>query len=241
MSLNAVKILGISITTNSKKEILEYIQKYLQFPWEKPLIIVTPNPEQIVFARDNARFAKMLNQAEVSLPDGIGIASLLKIERIAGVEFVEDMASLAAERGYGVGLIGGRGGVAVDALECLQKKYPDLLGWAVEPEEIEVKKLVQKIRQTNTRIVFVGLGAPKQEFFIEKLRTQNLELRTPLILMSVGGSFDIIAGRIPRAPIFIRLMGFEWAWRLFKEPWRLGRQFALVRFLLLVFLQKFSV
>src|SRR3989344_2970706 len=155
MSLNAVKILGISITKNKKNEILEYIEKYLRSKAKKPLIIVTPNPEQVVFAQKNKRFADILNRADLSLPDGIGIALTLGIQRIAGVEFMEDVVEMAAKWGYRIGLIGGKGRVAVEALECLQKKYPGLTG------------SVGDIRKA--KIVFVALGAPKQEYFIEEL------------------------------------------------------------------------
>ncbi|OGG23881.1 hypothetical protein A3A79_01615 [Candidatus Gottesmanbacteria bacterium RIFCSPLOWO2_01_FULL_43_11b] len=233
MSLNAVKILGISITKNKKNEILEYIEKYLRSKAKKPLIIVTPNPEQVVFAQKNKRFADILNRADLSLPDGIGIALTLGIQRIAGVEFMEDVVEMAAKWGYRIGLIGGKGRVAVEALECLQKKYPGLTG------------SVGDIRKA--KIVFVALGAPKQEYFIEELTTNNLQpaspagrLTTPLILMAVGGSFDIIAGHIPRAPLFIRLIGFEWAWRLFREPWRWKRQLALFEFMKNVLLYRLS-
>lgn len=220
MSLNTGKILGISITTNSKKEILEYIQKYLSFPQEKPLIIVTPNAEQLVYAQRDKHFASILNRADVAIPDGFPVARILVVERIPGVEFMEDLVQLAAKRHVPIRLIGGRGGVAVRAFECLREKYPGL----------ETSQ--------HAGIIFVGLGAPKQEYFIEELRTQNSELKHPLVLMAVGGSFDILSGRIPRAPLFIRSIGFEWAWRLFLEPWRLKRQLSLLKFLWLVYNRK---
>jgi len=123
------------------------------------------------------------------------------------------------------------------------------------------QNLLQKIQKTNTRLVFVGLGAPKQEYFIEKLTmslrdrsdreaiSQN-DMRSPrsvasgdlprddkgrgVVLMSVGGAFDMIAGRIPRAPYVVRSMGLEWLWRLVREPWRWRRQRALLKFIWLV-------
>lgn len=221
MGLNTGKILGISITKSSKKEILEYIEKYLASQRKKPLVIVTPNAEQLVMAQENPRFAKILNQADIAIPDGFPVARLLSIERIAGVEFMENLAALAAKRHVPIRLIGGRGGVAVEAFECLRKKYPGL----------ETSK--------NAQIIFVGLGAPKQEYFIEEFsKHSELSTKHPLILMAVGGSFDILSGRIPRAPVFMRLIGFEWAWRLFLEPWRLKRQLALLKFLWLVYNRK---
>ncbi len=294
MSLKSRKILGISITTDSKKTILEYIRKYLESTnlqiykstnkRSKPLVIVTPNPEQIVLAQTDKRFAQILNQADVAIPDGIGIViaeRFLKIknqkskikkemQRVPGIEFMEDLVALAAARGYTTGLIGGRGGVAVEALECLTRKYPGLVGWAEEPGEIHYNhyngytyyNCYKKIKKTNTRLVFVGLGAPKQEYVIERLMVSlrgaslratrqshtKTEIASPsersrndnLILMSVGGSFDTIAGRVKRAPFLLRAIGLEWLWRLVREPWRWKRQLALLKFLWLVMVEKLA-
>ena len=259
MGLKSGKILGISVTTSPKKEILEEIEKYLEKSSEKqakPFVIATPNPEQIVSAQEDTHFAQMLNRADVALPDGIGLAIALKRPRIPGVEFMEELVRLAATKGYRVGLIGGRGGVAVQALECLRARYPGLTGWAQEPGDVDLgtlgdlDDLREKIQKSNTRLVFVGLGAPKQELFIKKLAwgtgygVQGKQgalssyriphTAYPIILMSVGGSFDMIAGRVKRAPAVLRGLGLEWLWRLVREPWRIRRQLALMKFLWLL-------
>ena len=160
MSLNSQKILGIRVTTSSKQSILEYIKKYLALGVEnrapgreklgKSFVIVTPNPEQIVLAQTNLAFRDIFNRADVALPDGVGVSLAAKflgikyhgagvmkdIERIPGVEFMEDLVQLAADRGYTIGLIGGKQGLAVRALECLQARYPRLEGWGFEPGEV---------------------------------------------------------------------------------------------------------
>lgn len=221
MSLHTGKVLGISITTNSKKEILEYINKYLENPAkkrQKSLVIVTPNPEQLILAQTDTRFAKILNQADIAIPDGIGVAVAAGVVRIPGVEFMEEVAQVAAKRHVPIRLIGGFGDVAVKAFECLQKKHPSL----------ETTK--------NPRIVFVGLGAPKQEFYISEVSKKT----NGVIFMAVGGSFDIIAGEIPRAPLFMRVLGFEWLWRLGQEPKRWKRQLALLKFMWLVLRERLS-
>lgn len=241
MGLNKTKILGISITTNPKEEILEEVRKRLESASnkdEKPFIVVTPNPEQLVLAQKDIELAEILNKADVAIPDGIGLVWASRVlgknglkKQIPGVEFMEDLLELAAKEGYRTGLIGGWRGVAVKALECLQKKYPGLNGWAMEPEEKTIEEIGRKISDTGTRIVFVALGAPKQEYFIEKLNS-------PIVAMSVGGSFDIIAGRTPRAPFLLRTIGIEWLWRLAREPWRWRRQLTLLKFLWLVLRDK---
>jgi len=269
MGLKSKKILGISITIDSKKTILEYIEKYLEKSSEKPLHIATPNPEQIVYAQKDKHFLEILNQADVAIPDGIGLALAIRVKRIPGVELMEDLVKLAAIRGYGVGLIGGRGNIAVEALECLIRKFPSLSGWAFEPGEIDLGNLGnlrEKIQKTKTRLVFVGLGAPKQEYYIARLARdlslrgaslgatrQSLDLpagkagiaspsersrNDGVVLMAVGGSFDIISGRTPRAPWIVRNMGLEWLWRLIREPWRWRRQLALVKFIWMIVREK---
>ena len=228
MRLNAVKVLGISITNASRKEILEEIQKYLLQPdkkHQKPLIIFTPNTEQLVLAQKNPQFAAVLNQADVAIPDTVGVAWASRLltkngitKPIPGVEFMEDLVQLAVNCHVPIGLIGGWGKIAVKTFECLQEKYPGLT------------------TSNNPGMIFVALGAPKQEYYIQKLSTiQNLR---PTILMAVGGSFDIISGRLPRAPLWMRKTGLEWFWRLILEPWRLKRQLALVEFVFLVLKEK---
>ena len=124
MTLNAGNVLKINVTSDPKDTILEYIQKYLNKPAKvdknsskipvNPLVIVTPNPEQIVLATRDFHFAKLLNQADISLPDGIGVVLASKIlgkpriqKRIQGVEFMQDLTAMAARNGVTIGLIGG--------------------------------------------------------------------------------------------------------------------------------------
>src|SRR3989344_7490267 len=103
MGLNKTKVLGINVTTNSRVEILEEIKKYLKSganTSEKSFTIVTPNPEQIVLAQKDKHFADVLNGADVAIPDGIGLALVMRLKKIPGVEFMEDVVAIAAKEGY---------------------------------------------------------------------------------------------------------------------------------------------
>lgn len=261
MSLTSGKVLGISITQDSRKNILEEIQKYLirnKRGTRSSFVIVTPNPEQIVAAQRDKHFAKILNGADVAIPDGIGVVWAAKtlgvdanLQRIPGIELFEQIVALASKRAVRIGLIGGKGDLAVQALECLKKQLPSLEGEAKSAPELKIindrltaqnfdgflEEITQWITEKKIQILFVGLGAPKQEYLIEKLSGQRHP--NPLVLMAVGGSFDILAGRVRRAPLFIRMMGFEWLWRLMREPWRFRRQLALIEFVIRVFQTKF--
>ena len=142
-----------------------------------------------------------------------------------------DLCSMAEKEGLTVGLIGGRRGVAVEALECLQNKYPNLKGWAMEEPETKMK---------NVDIIFVALGFPKQEYFINLLSNEAIEQSSnrALVLMAVGGTFDYLAGRSIRAPGWVRNIGLEWLYRLIHEPWRLPRQLEGGKFFLQVLTSK---
>ncbi len=261
MRLNAVKVLGISVTNTSQNEILEEIQKYLTPQAkniQKPLKIFTPNTEQLVRAKQDPAFADILNQADISLPDTVGIAFASRIltkdgirKTIPGVDFMEDLVQLAEKCHVPIGLIGGRDNLAVDTLNCLRKKYHLLQdSWALdgpevliqnsvltiqnENEKVYFERLARRVVREGTRMVFVALGPPKQEYFIQRLTP----LLSGVILMSVGGSFDIISGRLRRAPVWMRNIGLEWLWRLILEPWRIRRQRALVEFVWMVIREK---
>ena len=131
---------------------------------------------------------------------------------------MENLVALAADRHVPIGLIGGWGKIAVKTLEFLQEKYPGLT------------------TSKNPGIIFVALGAPKQESYIE----EAAKTTKGVVYMAVGGSFDIISGRLRRAPVWMRKLGLEWLWRLILEPWRIKRQLSLIKFVWLVWREKIS-
>jgi len=255
-------ILGVAITTASKKKVLEYIIKILK-DGDKKCFIVTPNPEVLVLADKNKVYKKILNSADLALPDGIGVIIAGKIlnhgfkERVTGVEVLEDLCLAVAEKPITVGFLGGGHGVAEKTAECLVKKYPGLkVGFVGERwpgEEIQLNKRfkIYDLRFKNKRekfinhksyiinhpaidILFVAFGAPKQEMWI----SENLDRIPVRVAMGVGGAFDYISGRVPRAPFVIRKAGFEWLFRLLVQPWRFKRQLRLLEFAYLVLKQK---
>lgn len=298
MSFHAVNIQGINITKSSKKEILKDLEKlFSDGMWDgekwskngpKILRIVTPNPEQIVLAQNNREFANMLNQADLALPDGVGLVwasrFLAKSKKqqlsdalsstIPGLDFMEDLVAIAEDRHVPIVLIGGASGVAVKALECLRQKHTDLLGVAIDAPQFTIGSsglamndsieeyfdtLAAELKMKKIGMVFVALGAPKQEYFIEQLSLSlrvrsdgdaiSQDIRLPrhfvsrndkgVILMSVGGSFDEISGRIPRAPRWVSTIGLKWLWRLTLEPWRIKRQVALIHFVWFVLKERY--
>jgi len=255
MKLSKKTLLGVGITTSPQSEILGFVDEFLSCVSkqgkETSCIVVTPNPEQIVLAQKKETFKTILNSADIALPDGAGVVWALKriygmpLMRITGVDFMEELCEYASTHHIPMAFIGSRGGVAEKAFSRLQEKYHGLIGFGQDGPEMDLnlssdiekkyrKEVSEKIRKNNCRIVFVGLGAPKQEFFIDAIR----HMIPNTIFMSVGGSFDVFAGKIRRAPKSVQHLGFEWLWRLIQEPWRIVRQKALLTFLFLVLRSK---
>ena len=258
-------ILGVGVTNGTKEEVLEYIVSKLQITGDT-LQIVTPNPEIIVYAAKHPRFKTLVNQAQISLPDGVGVllAGLFLgkpfRERIAGVDFMEALCQESAIRGWKVGLLGAKPGVALTASKRLVEKYPELKisfatheldqGKYLESSILNREKNYEKTQKhvpdtryqiPDTTILFVAFGFPKQEEWIaEHLSCEagSRSARPPVRLaMGVGGAFDYISGNIPRAPFIIRSIGLEWLYRLIRQPWRIKRQLALLEFIWLVIKQ----
>lgn len=232
-----VDILGVNIDNVTVAEALEKAKVLL---CEKGVSkIYTPNPEIIMAARADESFCKILNQADLCTPDGIGVvygAKILKTpvqERVAGFDLACGLLAHIARSGEGVFLFGAKPGVAERAAAKLKECYPGLRvsgthdGYFKAEEEA---KIVDQINDSGAKLLLVCLGAPKQEKWIAA--HQN-ELNVNLC-MGVGGALDVFAGEVKRAPkLFIRL-NLEWLYRLLKQPSRIGRFMALPKFIIIV-------
>lgn len=276
MSFHRLPILQVYITVSPTRELLENIRNYLRQGRGEPLLIFTPNPEIIMSAARSERLRKIVNSAQINLPDGTGVTWALErshdlvVPRIAGVDFMMKLCEFAPREGYRVGLIGGNRGVAVKAKECLEQICPGLIvedielpifvaahteGENEDSQEAKdtfiheyaildrqsgeekssrdtVNRLIEKIKKSSIDILFVGLGCPKQEYLIDYIRQDLMKSHysRKLVMMSVGGSLDYLAGSSHRAPRKIQAIGLEWLYRLIWEPWRIGRQLKGVEF-----------
>lgn len=197
--------------------------------------VVTPNPEIVEVCRENPEAMRVVNGASLVLPDGIGVikgAAMLGTplkERTPGIEFADHLVGKMAQEGYSLYLLGAKPGVAALAGEKLQEKYPGLkIAGTHDGYFKEDGPIVEEIRKSGADVVFVCLGAPKQEFWMEK----NGEATGAHLLCGLGGSLDVFAGTVERAPRFFREHGLEWFYRLCKEPRRIGRMMKLPLFLI---------
>ncbi len=245
--LNTFTIAEIGLIGSSKARLLAELEKKISS--RHKIFMVTPNPEFVVFAQANPWFKKILKQADLAIPDGVGLVWASKLlgspikERISGTDLMENLCQLAAKKGWSVYLFGGWPGVAQKALAVLKKRYPGLKGWAESGPKLEIgnwkleieEKWLKEINKKKPTFLFVAFGMGKQEKFIAD-NWPDLKVK---LAMGVGGAFDYISGETPRAPNWLRKIGFEWLYRLIREPWRWRRQLALIRFGWLVVKEKF--
>ncbi|MDP2685482.1 MAG: WecB/TagA/CpsF family glycosyltransferase [bacterium] len=241
-----VNILGVRIDTVTNGEALDKVATFLSEG--KVHTIFTPNPEIIMEAQDDSYFREVLNSGDLNLCDGKGIEFTCRLlfshnelerymyfKRIAGIDFMKDVCAYAEQYNFSVYLLGsGFEEVIKKATYNLKKIFPKLnvVGYHPGPELVSTpnkklkyksadnENLITDIIQTQPDIIFVGFGHGKQEKWIH----ENMnKLPGVKIMMSVGGSFDILAGKLRRAPLFLRKLGLEWIWRLFEEPHRWRR------------------
>lgn len=197
--------------------------------------VVTPNPEFILEARKNEPFRQVLNQADLSLPDGIGVVYAAKIlgkplkGRTPGVDFAQGLMAGMARTGKRLYLLGAKPGVAEKAAGELRNRYPGLIICGTHDGYFrEDAPVVECIRASQADVVFVCLGAPKQEFWM----VQNGPNTGAALAIGLGGCLDVFAGNVQRAPETWQKAGLEWLYRLVKEPSRFGRMAKLPLILL---------
>ena len=196
--------------------------------------VATPNPEIVEVCRENPAAREAVNGADLVLPDGIGVikgAAMLGTplrERVPGIEFAARLMARMAEEGRSLFLLGAKPGVAEEAARRLTVQYPGLrIAGTHDGYFQDDAPVIEAIRRSGAEAVFVCLGAPKQELWMAR----NGAATGARLLCGLGGSLDIFAGNVERAPQFWREHGLEWLYRLCREPRRIGRMMKLPLFL----------
>jgi len=237
---NKVNILGVNVDKVNIEEAVDAIFKMLDE--RKSHSIFTPNSEIILNAYKNKDFCDILNNADLLTADGIGVVYASKIlgnpikSRAAGYDIACGLIDRIAETGHRLYLFGGKPGIAEKAKYQLEKRYPFIQIVGTRNgyfDEADTKDIINDINSVGAEIVFVCLGAPKQEEWI----AENQDKLSAKVLMGIGGSLDVFAGEVERAPEFWCNNGLEWLYRLIKEPWRFKRMLALPKFALTVLLK----
>jgi len=229
-----VQLFGVPVDALDMKTAVSRIEQFIQE--RRPHQVVTPDSSAIARAQRDAELREILQTADLVTPDGMGVVWMGRIlglgigERLSGVDLVGQICALAVERNYSVYLLGAREGVAEEAAEALKRNLPGLRiagtwhGYFSQEEEPEV---IARIKRSNPDILLVAFGIPKQEKWI---RRHLEELGVP-VAIGVGGSLDVISGRVKRAPAWIQKSGLEWLYRTAQHPARLPRLGAVARFI----------
>jgi N-acetylglucosaminyldiphosphoundecaprenol N-acetyl-beta-D-mannosaminyltransferase len=232
-----VDIVGVRVDDVSMAEAVAEARRLIGSPGSHQ--IVTPNAEFVMQARRNPAFRQALAAADLSIPDGAGLLLAGQIlgtplrEHVQGTDLAVELARLAAAEGYRLFLLGAAEGVAAEAGRRLQARFPGLQiagAYAGSPRKEDEDAIVERIRAaTPVHVLLVAYGAPAQDLWIAR----NLPRLDVGVAMGVGGVFDYLSGRVPRAPLWLRRAGFDWLFRLVVQPWRWRRQLALPQFVAL--------
>jgi N-acetylglucosaminyldiphosphoundecaprenol N-acetyl-beta-D-mannosaminyltransferase len=205
--------------------------------------VVTLNPEMLMAAQADPGLRDLINSADLVLPDGIGVVWAARLHgrrlagRITGTDTLVALAELAAARGWRVFFLGAAPGVAAAAAGRLSARFPRLAvagTHAGRPAPGEDEQSSGLVRAGKADVVCVAYGAPAQERWIAR----NRDHLGAGVALGVGGALDFLAGRVPRAPRWMRERGLEWAYRVWREPWRWRRMLALPRFVLAVLAER---
>ena len=239
-NFSRIEILGVPFDNITKSEAVDYafsLQKE-----HKAYYVVTPNPEIVMLARDNPDMLSAVKDAELVIADGIGVIYGARIlgtplrDRIPGIDFTTALMEKMNEEGRSLFLFGAKPGVAEKAAENLGIKFPGIKivgtndGYFKDDEPI-----IEKINTAKPDLMLVCLGAPKQEKWMQA-NAHRLDVG---IMVGAGGSLDVFAGVVERAPEIWQKLGLEWLHRLLKEPRRIGRMMKLPKFIFAVIFSRF--
>ncbi|MFW7378817.1 MAG: WecB/TagA/CpsF family glycosyltransferase [Oligoflexus sp.] len=196
--------------------------------------VVTPNSDHIIQLEEDRLLQAVYRDADLVVADGMPIVWASRLlgqplpERVTGADLLPQICAVAASRGLSIFLLGAPAGVSAQAANILMKRYPGLVitgtyspPMGFENDQEECRQIVKMINESHAHIVFVGLGAPKQEYWMHRYRGE-LEIG---VLLGVGAAIEFVAGVIPRAPVWMQKTGLEWLFRLLQEPKRLARRY----------------
>jgi N-acetylglucosaminyldiphosphoundecaprenol N-acetyl-beta-D-mannosaminyltransferase len=242
------KILGITITPESKSSILEKILIYIDRPTNF-LHIVSLNPENFVVTTENTLFKKVVETAQIKIIDGVGVVVASRLlgvaigERLTGVELMKELLKIVSNRRLRVLMIGGKEKLALRLAQCYSKQSPEAKFVGLKgiediknPKKTEEDRILAIVAAYKPQLVFVAFGSPDQELWLDR----HKKAFVGCVIMGVGGALDYLSGQVGRAPIFIQKLGLEWLFRLLSQPWRWKRQLRLFKFIKLILQEKWK-
>lgn len=224
-----VRILGVRVDCVDMAAALARIEELVDGGGHH--LVATVNPEFVMSAQKDREFARVLETADLCLPDGTGVVWAVRRTGcklsgpVTGVDLVPHLADLCERRGFRLFLLGAGPGVAAELASSLRERHPrlEVAAHPGSPHPASDEETVRLITSHRTQVLLVAYGAPRQELWIDRVQGRIGDG----VALGVGGAFDFLTGRVPRAPEWMREAGLEWLYRLIRQPWRIRRMAAL--------------
>ncbi|MGN0145048.1 MAG: WecB/TagA/CpsF family glycosyltransferase [Clostridium sp.] len=228
------RILYFNIFNKDKESLMNYIEGL------DKVNIISGNPEVLFNGLNDEMLLKSFNDEDsLIIPDGVGTVIASKLinnpvkEKIAGIDVVKEVLIKADKEQKSVYFLGAKEDVVIKCVENIKRDYPNLKIAGYHNGYFDINNcddIIRDIQKNKPWAVFVAMGSPRQEIFIEKIKN----ITDTKIFMGVGGVFDIFAGNLKRAPEWMISLGLEWLYRVAKEPFRIKRLISIPKFLLVV-------
>ncbi|WP_010648275.1 WecB/TagA/CpsF family glycosyltransferase [Oceanobacillus massiliensis] len=238
--MKQVKILGVPFLHTDQKSFVSLLDQRIQ--QNEKTFVITANPEIVMKANEDVNLMNCIHKATYITADGIGVvkaAQLLRSplpERVTGYDTMMQLLEVANRNAYRIFLLGAKNETLRKTITAISSTYPaiHIAGSHDGYFDWQDNVLTEKIGTSKPDIIFVALGAPRQEEWI----AENLDKFETGVFIGVGGSFDVIAGTVKRAPVFWQKVNLEWFYRLLKQPTRWRRMMALPQFAIHILKQK---
>jgi len=239
MELKSTNILGVRVDLVDLQNTINVVEEFIRSGKTHNIIVV--NVAKIVKSIFDEKLKQIINNADLVGSDGVPVvwvSYLFKPKipgRVNGTDLMERLVELAALKGYSIFFFGAEEYVVRKVVEIYSNKYPQLKiagyrnGYFSKDEEI---KIIHQINESKPDILFIGFGTPQKEYFVSKYKDI---LKVPVI-HGVGGSFDVVAGKTKRAPIWMQKYGLEWFYRIIQEPGRMCKRYLVTNTLFIIFL-----
>jgi N-acetylglucosaminyldiphosphoundecaprenol N-acetyl-beta-D-mannosaminyltransferase len=236
-----VELYGVHVSSMTMKDTVDYLADAIRTRLANH--VITVNPIMIMTGLEDPSYMQVMQKAELLVPDGTGVVWAASYigkpvkERVTGIELINELMDRGQREGWRVYLLGTTSDTIRTAADRIQERYPNIHivgvrdGYFGEAEDAQV---IEEIVKAEPDILLVGRASNNQEPWIGKYKHQ---LNIP-VMMGVGGSFDVISGKLKRAPKLVQRLGFEWLFRLIQEPYRYKRMLILPKFVLKVIRDK---
>ncbi len=227
-------VLSVDVDAITMNDALQQVEDWLSTDGSH--YVATANAEMIMRAQYDYGLARALTEADMVLPDGAGViwaGEQLRLhfpERVAGIDFMSALIERAKEKEYSFYFLGGKPDVAASAARNLHAKLGEIPLVGVRDgyfSDTETEEVLAEIRASGARLLFVGMGVPKQEYWLH----EYIKKLPRVTAVGVGGSFDVLAGHLKRAPLWMQKNRLEWLYRLYLQPSRIKRMAVLPQFM----------